>query len=153
MQLSLFTDKATCQSCQQEKTGVEFSHEAQKWLCDECQYPEIEKSEAPQESFSDGIECPYCEKKREQVNCAMSIDNEFDYCCVVCNLEYLSWNGKTMHNEVYTEYKNNKLIRRYEEALRSDKKNNDAAWKPHLKTITERSEIYARENIERKGNE
>jgi hypothetical protein len=46
MQLSLFTDKAICQGCQQEKAGVEFSHEIQKWLCDECQYPKkIEVSE------------------------------------------------------------------------------------------------------------
>lgn len=46
MQLSLFPSKAICQGCQQEKIGVEFSHEIQKWLCDECHYPKIEKTEA-----------------------------------------------------------------------------------------------------------
>lgn len=92
-----------------------------------------------------GIECPYCEKKRERVDCAMSIDNEFDYCCVVCNLEYLNWKNGNQN-----KYTSKKLIKRHSDALRSDKKNNDIEWKSHLKTIAERSEIYARENIERK---
>jgi hypothetical protein len=87
------------------------------------------------ESHSDDIVCPYCEKKRERVNCAMSIDNDFDYSCVVCNLEYLSWRSNGKQNK----YTSKKLLSRYNEALRSDEKNNDSEWRPHLKTIAERS--------------
>jgi hypothetical protein len=84
-------------------------------------------------------ECPYCEKERAEVNSFGSIDNEFDYSCAVCNLEYLNWREG---EEKHTPYKNERMNKAFEVARETDRKNNEIAWKPHLKTIAERSEIF-----------
>lgn len=89
--------------------------------------------------------CPYCEKERKEVNFAMNIDNDFSYSCIVCNLEYINWRDNKAINSPYANLKCQKEL---ELALKHDKDNNDYFWNLHLKTITERSEIYVRENTE-----
>lgn len=83
--------------------------------------------------------CPYCEKVREEVNSFGSIDTEFDYACAVCSLEYLNWKAG---EEKHTPYKNERLNKAFEATREADRRNNEAEWKSHLKTIAERSEIF-----------
>ncbi len=84
------------------------------------------------------VTCPYCEKERSEVNLYGSIDNDFEYCCVVCNLEYINW----LHDRNDNHYGNARVQKELELVLEHDKKNNDSSWKSHLKTIAERSEIF-----------
>ena len=106
------------------------------------------------ENHIGGTECPYCEKKRDTVSLWGSIDNEFDYCCYVCNLESGNWmEGKDKHSL----YGNPDCDKSVKEALKRDRDNNDIQWRPNLKTIAERCEIFrpvlAAALRERKGNE
>ena len=83
--------------------------------------------------------CPYCEKERSEISLYGSIDNDFDYSCTVCNLEYINW----LHNKSkHSPYENARLQKEVERELKNDKKNNDSEWRPHLKTIAERSQIF-----------
>ncbi len=85
------------------------------------------------------MKCLYCEKERNEVSFAMSIDNDFDYSCIVCNLEYTNWmEGKDKHDP----YNNPRCQSAVEVALKHDKNNNDLEWRSHLKTIAERAKIY-----------
>ena len=89
------------------------------------------------------MKCRYCEKERSEVNIAVSIDNDFDYSCMVCNLEYINWKeGKDKHDPYY----NPKCQKAVEVALKHDKNNNDYMWRLDLKTIAERAEIYYSNN-------
>ena len=128
MQMNLFEQKAK-QINEAEK--LEADQEEQMKLDKVAQHPI-------------GTVCPYCEKERREVNYATVIDNEFSYACVVCNLEYLNWKSGEQHNT----YNNARLQKELNKALEYDRNNNDVAWKSHLKTIAERSEIYVRENTE-----
>ena len=83
--------------------------------------------------------CHYCEKDRVELNLYGSIDNDFDYSCIVCNLEYLNWYEG---NDKHTPYNNDRLDKAVKVALAKDKLDNNTEWKPHLKTIAERSEIF-----------
>lgn len=83
--------------------------------------------------------CPYCQKERDQVNLFGSVDDEFSYSCVVCNLEFLNWlSGKEKHDP----YLNPSLQKAFERELKRDRDQDDVPWKSHLKTIAERSEAY-----------
>lgn len=83
--------------------------------------------------------CPYCEKERREISSYGSIDNDFAYSCTVCNLEYINW----IHNESkHSPYENARLQKEVERELEHDKKNNDSEWRPNLKTIAERSQIF-----------
>lgn len=85
------------------------------------------------------MKCPYCEKEREEVDSFGSIDNDFSFSCIVCNLEYVNWKSNKAKD---SPYENPKCQKELELALEHDRNNNDVAWKPHLKTIAERSEIF-----------
>lgn len=81
--------------------------------------------------------CPYCEKERLKVDSWGSVDNEFDYSCVVCNLESINWmQGKPKH----APYNNPELDRDFKREMAVD----NSGFHNHLKTIAERKEDLAK---------
>ncbi len=83
--------------------------------------------------------CPYCEKERDAVNCAGVIDDDFSYSCIVCNLEFVNWlTGAWKHKP----YESKMLQNAVDKMLNQDKENQDEEWRPNLKTIAFRSQLF-----------